>query len=242
MSSMRPQLRDTATALLMSGGTVQDFADAGFAMLLVPENLGGIGGDWGDAVAIFQEVGYHAPALEVVPLICARAEHGATKDGTTEDGALACVALIAGAVQKAMELAIDHANVRIQFGKPLSKQQAVQQLLAALAEEAAAVAVAVEAAAAARDRGEAAFEIAAAKIRANRAAAMGAAIAHQIHGAIGFTQEHPLHHYTAALTYWRSAFGSDAYWGPRLGEAVLSLGGQGLWAELTRRSDPGQTP
>lgn len=232
MSSMRPQLLETAAGLLSRGGSRQDLVDAGFGLLLVPEEDGGIGGDWGDVVAVLQAVGYHAPALEVVPLIISP-----SKGDPKEDGALATSALISGALQKAMELSIDHANVRVQFGKPLSKQQAVQQSLAALAEEAAAIAVAVGAAALAREQGEAALEIAAIKLRANRAAAVGAAIAHQVHGAIGFTQDHPLHHATKALARWRSTFGSDAYWSARLGEIVLTLGGKGLWEELTRRGD-----
>lgn len=232
MSSMRPQLLETAASLLADGDSQQGFVDAGFGLLLVSESDGGIGGDWGDAVAILQSIGYHTPTLDVAQLIISPAS-GDPK----QDGALATVALISGALEMAMELSIEHANVRVQFGKPLSKQQAVQQSLAALAEETAAVAVAVGAAALARDQGDADLEIAAAKLRANRAAGIGAAIAHQVHGAIGFTQDHLLHHTTAALAQWRSAFGNDAYWSARLGETVLSRGGRGLWEELTRRGD-----
>jgi alkylation response protein AidB-like acyl-CoA dehydrogenase len=232
MSSIRPQLLETVASLIDQKADVAAFADAGFGLLLVPEGEDGIGGDWGDAVAVLQSIGYGAPHLEVGPLILSPVNGNAMRDG-----ALTVVALVAGALQKAMELSIEHANVRVQFGKALSKQQAVQQSLAALAEEAAAVAVAVEAAAAARDFGDAAFEIAAAKIRANRAAGLGGAIAHQVHGAIGFTQDHSLHHITAALSRWRSAYGNDAYWSAHLGEMVVRHRGAGLWQELTQRSD-----
>ena len=42
------------------------------------------------------------------------------------------------------------------------------------------------------------------------AAGIGAAIAHQMHGAIGFTQEHQLHYLTRRLWSWRDEFGNEA--------------------------------
>jgi acyl-CoA dehydrogenase len=153
-------------------------------------------------------------------------------------GALARTAQIAGALDAALALSIRHANERIQFGRPIGKFQAVQQSLAIFAEEAAAVNCAGQAAAQAADRGDAAFEAAAAKLRANQAAGSGTTIAHQVHGAIGFTQEHPLHRLTLRLHAWRAEFGNDRYWGARLGAYVAGLGADGLWPELTRRSDP----
>jgi acyl-CoA dehydrogenase len=232
MSDMRAQLIETATALLTANPSASAFDEAGFGQLLVPEAQGGFGGDWGDACAVLFAIGYHAPALNASGMITAPAG-----GDTLQDGALTTVALIAGAVQRILELSIDYANTRVQFGKPLSKQQAVQQLLASLAEEAAAVAVAVQAAAASRDAGGAALEIAAAKLRANRAAGIGAAISHQVHGAIGFTQDHALHHYTRQLAVWRSTYGNEAHWAAILGAHAISLGGRGLWEELTCRSD-----
>lgn len=232
MSELRTQLLETATALLSSGANETAFREAGFDQLLLPEAQGGFGGDWGDAEAVLRAVGYHQPELDIAQLIVAPAA-----GDPSLDGALACVALIGGALQKALELCIDHANTRVQFGKPLGKQQAVQQALAVLAQEAAIVAHASQAAALARDHGEAAVEIGSAKLRANRAAGTGAAIAHQVHGAIGFTREYPLHRTTSKMIEWRSAFGNDAHWAERIGGFALDLGGTGLWAGITARSD-----
>ncbi len=223
MSELRTQLVETADKLLERGADAQAFEDAGFGQL-----LGELGGDWGDAVAILARVGYHRPDLNVLRLIVGDAG---------EDGALGVVALSSGALQRCLDLAIEHANTRVQFGKPLGKQQAVQQSLALLAEEVAIVAVATQAAAAARDKGDAGFEIACAKLRTNRAIGTGTAIAHQVHGAIGFTQDYPLHHYTRALIAWRSLHGSEAHWAARAGELASAFGGAGLWQEITRRSD-----
>ena len=152
-------------------------------------------------------------------------------------GAFLRVAQAAGALDAALAMSVEHVNTRMQFGKPLSKQQAVQQNLAIFACEAAAVNVAGQAAARALDKGDALFEIAAAKLRTNTAIAIGTAIAHQVHGAIGFTQEYALHPLTTALMGWRSEFGNDAYWAGQLGTIAAQAGGAGLWAEITRRGD-----
>jgi acyl-CoA dehydrogenase len=151
--------------------------------------------------------------------------------------ALLRTAQIAGALDAALALSIDYVNQRVQFGKPLAKFQAMQQNLAVFAEEAAAVNSAGQAAARAADRGEAGFEIAAAKLRANLASGVGASIAHQAHGAIGFTAECELHHLTGRLIAWRSEYGGDRFWAERLGRQVAALGADAFWPELTRRAD-----
>jgi len=137
------------------------------------------------------------------------------------DGALLRAGQMAGALQSVTAMAAEYANVRAQFGRPISKFQAVQQSLAQLASEAAAAAVAAMAAAAARDGGSAYFEIAVAKVRTGQAAGVGSALSHQTHGAIGFTDEHQLHYLTRRLLSWRSEFGSERYWARALGRHVL---------------------
>lgn len=142
----------------------------------------------------------------------------------------------AGALAAALTLCVDHVNIRVQFGKPLAKLQAVQQSLAVLAEEVAAVQMAGAAAAGALDRGGGAFEMMAAKLRANMAIHKGVALAHQVHGAIGFTQDYPLHRLTRRLIGWRSDYGGDR-WAEMLGEATLSAPGAALWADMTQRGE-----
>jgi acyl-CoA dehydrogenase len=155
-------------------------------------------------------------------------------------GAFIRVAQAAGAMDAALAMSIDYVNTRQQFGKPLGKFQAVQQVLAIFATEAAAVNVAGAAAAAALDKAggdanAALFEIASAKLRTNKAIGQATSIAHQVHGAIGFTQEYDLHKLTGPLLDWRSDFGNDAYWADVLGGIAAKLGGAGLWQEVTRR-------
>lgn len=154
-------------------------------------------------------------------------------------GAFSRTALIAGALDSALARSVDYANERVQFGKPIGKLQAVQQALAVFAEEAAAVNCAAQAAALAMMSGDAEFEIAAAKLRANIAAQAGHATAHQVHGAIGFTHEYPLHRWTRRLIAWASEFGSERHWADRLGAQIAARGPDALWPDLTRRSDGG---
>jgi acyl-CoA dehydrogenase len=297
-------------------------AEAGFPSLLVPEQNGGFGGDWVDAVAVLRLAGYHAlpaPLAEAIvaarlvadagwaptetltvfaPLAEGRVEAdrftgrlksvpwGAVADriavaldgsllqlrqvdatdvirsenpaGEARDtlvfnsapmetapvgidlfalGALTRAALIAGALDAALARSIQYANDRIQFGKPIGKFQAVQQALAVFAEEAAAVNCAAHAAARAMDRGDSRFEIAAAKIRANMAAQIGHATAHQVHGAIGFTWEYDLHRWTRRLISWASECGSERRWAEWLGGAVATRGADAFWPGFSARSD-----
>ncbi|HZH46488.1 MAG TPA: acyl-CoA dehydrogenase family protein [Roseococcus sp.] len=156
--------------------------------------------------------------------------------------ALLRAALIAGALERALALAVEWANTRKQFGRAIGKFQAVQQLLAGMASEVAAVQVAVAHAARAVDaRGldAAAFEIGCAKVVAGEAAGQGAAVAHQVFAAIGITEDHELHHFTRRLWSWRDEAGSEARWAAEIGQAALARGGENLWADLTARDVTG---
>ena len=235
MSEQRTLLCDTAEAVLAEAvkGGMYPIESAGFGLLLVSEADGGFAGDWGDVFAVLRLAGAKVPHLPVGELIV-----GGTISRPV--GAFIRVAQAAGAMDAALAMSIDYVNTRQQFGKPLGKFQAVQQVLAVFAVETAAVNVAGAAAAAALDRAagdaEAAlFEIACAKLRANKAIGQATAIAHQVHGAIGFTQEYDLHKLTGPLLDWRSDHGNDAYWANVLGTKVAKMGGPGLWAEITAR-------
>jgi len=148
-------------------------------------------------------------------------------------GALSRVVMMAGALDRVLDLSVQHAKDREQFGRPISKFQAMQQTLAVLAGEAAAAGAASDAAVEALEMGSGAFQIAAAKVRAGEAASEAATIAHQVHGAMGFTYEHPLHQLTRRLWAWRDEFGTDGDWAIKLGALALREGGDGLWPLIT---------
>ena len=152
-------------------------------------------------------------------------------------GALMRASQISGALDSALQLSIMHTKNRSQFGRPLAKFQAIQQQLAIFAEECAAVNCATRSAARSKDLGDSLFEIAATKLRANRSIGAATSIAHQVHGAIGFTKEYDLHHFTQRLWSWRSEFGNDRFWSKSLGNQVLATKERGFWQFITARSD-----
>jgi len=150
-------------------------------------------------------------------------------------GALARSAQMAGALDYLTKQSVAYANERTQFGKPIGKFQAIQQQLAVLSTQSAAAGIAAAHACAAADKGEAAFEIAVAKVRADDASSIATSIAHQVHGAIGFTYEHGLHFATRRLWSWRAEFGSGAEWADGLGRAAMERGADELWPYVTGR-------
>ncbi|MBO9698301.1 MAG: hypothetical protein J7499_19090 [Sphingopyxis sp.] len=232
MSAARDMLCDTARAVFTGASDIAPVEEAGFALLLIPEAEGGFGGDWGDVDAVLQIAGVTVPDLPVAELILA--------DADDRLRAAATVSLMAGAMGQALALSIEHVNMRQQFGRLLGKFQAVQQSLAVMAcevraVEAAAAALAARLDAVGRDPSAADFEIAAAKLRANRAVGVVTAVAHQVHGAIGFTEEYDLHRVTIPLMRWRGAHGNDAHWAQILGRQAAGLGGRGLWEAITAR-------
>lgn len=140
---------------------------------------------------------------------------------------------MAGALESILDLTVRYAGERVQFGKPIGKQQAIQQQIAVLAGQATAAGAAAALAADALVLPEGTATIAAAKIRAGEAAGIGAAIAHQVHGAIGITAEHSLHVFTKRLWAWRDEFGSERAWSLYLGRLALAAGADGFWPFVT---------
>ncbi len=165
--------------------------------------------------------------------------------GRTEAGAGVAVlmaaarsAMIAGAMERILDLTIEHVQGRVQFGRPLARFQAVQQLVAVMASQAAVVGVAADTAIAAVEAafgsggGDATFMAACAKAWSSEACYEVTRIAHQLHGAIGYTREHDLHRFTRRLWTWRDADGDEGYWQQRVGSLAVEAGGDGLWPLL----------
>lgn len=156
-------------------------------------------------------------------------------------GALCHAAMMTGAMEWALEQAIQYANDRVQFGKPIGKNQALQQALAQAAGDVASARMASRMAA--RDfrlddptfAERVAFGVAVAKVRCGEAASRVAAVSHQVLGAIGFTREHSLHYATRRLWSWREAYGADAWWAQRLGETAIRARSNSFWPAIAHR-------
>jgi acyl-CoA dehydrogenase len=158
-------------------------------------------------------------------------------DVVTGYGAMLRCAQMAGALDAILDLSVQYASERIQFGRPIGQFQVIQQELARLAGLVAEAGTAAEVAmrAASEPGVDPTFEIAAAKVVVGDAAEHGPRIAHQVHGAIGFTYEHRLHFFTRRLWAWRAEFGTPERWAERLGARVLAAGAETLWPFITGR-------
>jgi acyl-CoA dehydrogenase len=176
----------------------------------------------------------------VKPLRYARAPTNFDNTALMVMGSVSRSIQTAGALESILSLTISYANERVAFDRPIGKFQAVQQNLARLAgQTAAALAVSASAAdtvALSDNLDDAAFfEAASAKIRCAEAATEGAGIAHQVFGAIGFTQEHVLHRLTLRMLGWRDEFGSESYWAAELGRRVAKRGAEEFWPMVAAR-------
>lgn len=155
-------------------------------------------------------------------------------------GAALRASQMTGALESMLHISTEYASERVAFGRTISKFQAVQHNLANLGTEVAAALTASGSAAetlqsSADDMSAVFLEVAAAKIRVGEAVEKGAAIAHQVHGAIGFTNEYVLQRFSRRAWGWRDDFGSESVWAKDLGEHVIQNGSAALWPLLTTR-------
>jgi acyl-CoA dehydrogenase len=190
----------------------------------------GLGGDHSDTVSLDK-----AQPIAIKP-----APKGFDQSSLMLMGGVVRSLQIAGALEAMLDISVRYSNERVAFEKKISKFQAVQHNLARLAgESAAALAAATSAADAVANAksfdDEIFLEAASAKIRCSEAAEKGGAIAHQAHGAIGFTIEHILHRYSLRALAWRDDFGSESHWAVELGRLVAARGADELWPLVASR-------
>lgn len=121
-----------------------------------------------------------------------------------------------GGARRVLEMTVEYAKSRQQFGRAIGSFQAVQHMIAEIAIQVESARQLAFQAVWRLDeaRGEAAEDAAAgdvglAKIRANEACVRASELAHQCHGAIGFTQEHDLQLFTRRALAGRVTFGDD---------------------------------
>jgi acyl-CoA dehydrogenase len=167
----------------------------------------------------------------------ADAPAGVTEQSLWERTALGRAALMAGAVGAIAAMTLRYSNQREQFGRPIGRFQAVQAHLVIIHQQATVVASAIDGAVAAVELGSGGFEIACAKILADRAAQLVTAAAHQTHGAIGMTKEYPLHYLTRRLWAWRDEAGGHHRWANGLGAALVAQGPDALYPAIQSGSE-----
>ena len=224
------ELRRQARSLLEEREpTWEELAELGWLGVSVPEEAGGAGLGFVEEAVLFEELGralypgpYFATVGVALPQLSAdeqgrvaRGELQYDLDEVALDGpvtrARAFTALAAEAVgiaQKALELAIEHASTREQFGKKIGVYQAVSHpIVDTYMETELARSLTYWAAwCVAEGDEEAAVAALAAKAYASEKAVEACERSIQVHGGIGFTWEHPLHRYYKRAQ-WIEAFG-----------------------------------
>ena len=146
-----------------------------------------------------------------------------------------CVQTI-GVLDAAATLSVKHTRERVQFGRSLSAFQSVQQSLAGMAGEIERARAAVElAVVAAAEHGFGSpytdYAVTVAKVAVGRAVEPVTSAAHQLHGAIGVTSEHPLWLFTLRAQSWTGDYGTTAHYARRLGRLVLAA--EDPWSLVT---------
>ncbi|MGV0870594.1 acyl-CoA dehydrogenase family protein [Mycolicibacterium sp. XJ879] len=172
-----------------------------------------------DGITLAAEQIGAAPTLDVV--------------GVRARGAAIRTLLIQGAVEAVVELTMSYCSVRRQFGRYLRDFQAVGQQLALMREWATLVGVAADFALSVLEGCGSSEDAATAKIVAGEVASKVAATAHQLHGAIGVSEEYVLHRYTRRLWAWRDEYGAEHEWATRLGSSLVERGPGDLWPWMT---------
>ena len=157
-------------------------------------------------------------------------------EGLMSFGAAIRAQQMIGAMERCMDYALSYANERVQFGRPIGKFQAVQHMLAVAAGHLAAATATADALSESARLGDDGFAVAIAKARCGESAGHVAAVCHQVHGAMGFTQEHPLHFATRRLWAWRDEWGGESHWQERIGRMICAEGGEGFWPLIADRS------
>ncbi|GAA2313029.1 acyl-CoA dehydrogenase family protein [Streptomyces violaceusniger] len=140
--------------------------------------------------------------------------------------AVALAADAVGAARRALDMAVEYAKQREQFGRPIGSFQAIKHKLADMYLLVRGASLAVEAAAAALDEGRGARRLVSlAGAYAGDAAAKVTGDAIQVHGGIGYTWEHDCHRLFKRATFDEVYLGDPSAHRERV--AGLLLDGQG---------------
>ena len=146
---------------------------------------------------------------------------GAALVRTLDRGAVATLAYMVGAAERALEMTVDHAGTRVQFGRPIGSFQAVAHRCVDMRTDLDALRHLVWQAAWSLEAGrEAPLAVSAAIAYGSEALRRLFMHAHQVHGAIGFSTEHDLHLFTRRAKAAELQWGSPARHHERVAQAM----------------------
>ena len=139
-------------------------------------------------------------------------------------GAFARTASITGALEGLVEITLEYTTTHHQFGRLVAQFQAVQAHLVHAAQECELVKVALAAAVHTSTHGSASFEVASAKLLADRAANDRDPPCPPGARRDGHDTQYPLHHLSRRLWAWRAEYGTERSLSARIGSMTLRGG------------------
>jgi alkylation response protein AidB-like acyl-CoA dehydrogenase len=150
----------------------------------------------------------------------------AAAEAAFDRGALAAAAELVGIARRLVEMTVEYAKARHQFGKPIGSFQAVKHHLASahVALELARPVVYRAAYSSAYDDPDRKLHVSMAKAEASQAAMIAARAALQCHGAIGYTVEYDLHLWMKRAWSLAASWGDAAWHRARVGASLFGEG------------------
>jgi alkylation response protein AidB-like acyl-CoA dehydrogenase len=175
-----------------------DAPDTGYLLLADPSGAGLVTtpslGDIRPAECIDPGTRLATARAEGVPVVCwaPRADEPIGLRGMVLSSAI-----LVGIAEAARDLSVEHAKSRVQFGRPIGVNQAIKHACVdmAVAAEAAVQQTLFASISLRSGRSDAEFQVLAASVMAGRAAIDNAAGCIQVHGGMGYTDEHDAHLY-----------------------------------------------
>jgi alkylation response protein AidB-like acyl-CoA dehydrogenase len=221
-SAEQDDLRREARSFLEANPapTIDQLAELGWVGILQSDDFGFL-----DAAVLFEELGrvlYEGPF--VADEVAAQPGEDA---GDERRRLLAGFALEAiGIGSKVLELGIEHAQAREQFGRKIGAYQAISHSLVDgfVAVELARSLAYWAAWCVAEGDEQVELAVAAAKSQAGEAAVLACEKSIQVHGGIGFTWEHPLHRYYKRALWLEGALGYGREQRAAVAESLLPSG------------------
>jgi alkylation response protein AidB-like acyl-CoA dehydrogenase len=166
------------------------------ALLVLPAGRPGITASPLDAIGDVRlfEVAFDGVEVAEADVLASRGGSADALSSALRAGALARAAEMVGAAQRILELVVEHARTRVQGGRPIGGYQAIQHACADLVRDVDTARGLLYAAAWRESEGlDAGADVAMAKAYAAEACLAVARRGHQVFGAIGYCEEHPLH-------------------------------------------------
>lgn len=199
--------------------------DSGVSLLIVPQSAEGVTAallDTMDQTRKMAEIQFDNVRVPAAALIGEEGQGWATIEHVLRLGAVALAAEQVGGAQRVLEMAVEYAKVRTQFGRPIGSFQAIKHKCADMlvGVESAKSAAYYAGWAASEDNEELATVAPLAKSYCSEAYFSAAAENIQIHGGIGFTWEHDAHLYFKRAKSSELLFGDPAYHRSMLADAI----------------------